>query len=455
MRLAPWWGVLLLLQFSSSVANAQDSIPQNAIVTLVGTVISTEGKPLEKASVVVRRRRVTIRETVTDGKGRFSIGPMEVRAAIHEVSASLQGFEPAALRIPVFPYLNNDVTNITLALWSSGPPASPTPNLATIKVFFATDREPLGSSQFGAGRHSSSQLTVGSMTVPIPRDHRVGRQIPASFASFERESRPREYFTIRARNVLKEQDFYDEINGALTSAGKKPQVLVFIHGYNVEFDEALLRTAQIASDLQFSGVPILYSWPSNGEFLSYVPDVNSNDWTVPHLAEFLRSLRSRLKPATTDIHIIAHSMGNRALVQALAQLQLPPPVRFGQLVLAAPDVDTGVFKQVAPAVRARVTRTTLYASSKDRALAFSKKVNGYPRAGDSTPPPPLIVSGVDSIDVSEVDTDFLGMRHDYIATNRTVLSDVFYLLTTGSDPDKRFGITAVGTPPTRYWIFRP
>jgi hypothetical protein len=84
----------------------------------------------------------------------------------------------------------------------------------------------------------------------------------------------------------------------------------------------------------------------------------------------------------------------------------------------------------------------------------SKLINGGPRAGDSVPAL-VIVSGVDSIDVSAVDTDFLGTRHTYIAANRSVLTDVFYLLTTGLEPEKRFGMRGFGTPPMRYWVFKP
>ena len=48
-------------------------------------------------------------------------------------------------------------------------------------------------------------------------------------------------------------------------------------------------------------------------------------------------------------------------------------------------------------------RVTLYASSSDEALALSKQVHGYPRAGESGDQL-VVVPGIDTIDVSAVNT---------------------------------------------------
>ena len=45
------------------------------------------------------------------------------------------------------------------------------------------------------------------------------------------------------------------------------QVFVFVHGFNVSFENALRRTAQIAYDLNFDGAPFLFSWPSGDGML--------------------------------------------------------------------------------------------------------------------------------------------------------------------------------------------
>jgi esterase/lipase superfamily enzyme len=47
---------------------------------------------------------------------------------------------------------------------------------------------------------------------------------------------------------------------------------VFTHGYNVSFEEAARRAAQLAFDLNFRGRVVLFSWPSCGSLLGYGAD---------------------------------------------------------------------------------------------------------------------------------------------------------------------------------------
>jgi esterase/lipase superfamily enzyme len=154
----------------------------------------------------------------------------------------------------------------------------------------------------------------------------------------------------------------------------------------------------------------------------------NNEWTVPHLRAFLEDLsqRSRAK----RIRIVAHSMGNRALCHALEQIALKgQPAHFQQVILMAPDVDRGVFTELAAAIRGAADKVTLYASSKDEALVASKAINGEPRAGDSFPQP-ATSSGIDTIDVSDVSTNFWNdvIGHFYYGQNDSVVSDLFSLL---------------------------
>jgi esterase/lipase superfamily enzyme len=447
-------GVVLLVSQVLNLTSEAQPAAEFVEVVLKGMVTDTKGKPVDKASVILSQRRETYKQTSTDPQGVFELGPLQVRVGTYEVSATAQGYEPTAQRIVLFPRMKY-LTDIVLRLLLSSSTGTPTQNVVNMKVFFATDREGSSSGYFGSEPNNSlPTVTLGSATVPIPRDHRIGQLETAKLVSLGREPDPKSLFVVATRQVSKEAEFYSELKNVLNAPQRKQQVLVFIHGYNVSFDDALLRTAQIAYDLDFLGAPLLYSWPSNGDVVSYVPDTNKNDWTIPHLSGFLLAIGGQLNPS--NIHIFAHSMGSRALVQAMDRMsqRAASSTRFGHLVFAAPDVDSGVFKQLGPALQKISTRTTLYASSKDRALILSKALNGYPRAGDSEPTP-LIVAGIDSIDVSAVDTDFLGLRHSYYADKRSLLSDVFYLLTAGLEPEKRFGIRGVGTPPLRYWVFKP
>ena len=47
---------------------------------------------------------------------------------------------------------------------------------------------------------------------------------------------------------------------AIKKMGRTP--LVFVHGFNVRYQEAVLRAAQINYDLKYQGPIILFSWPA-------------------------------------------------------------------------------------------------------------------------------------------------------------------------------------------------
>jgi esterase/lipase superfamily enzyme len=182
----------------------------------------------------------------------------------------------------------------------------------------------------------------------------------------------------------------------------------------------------------------------------YTWDMTANDWSVPHLRSFLESVASRTGAHT--VHLIAHSMGNRVLVNALSGMTNRGAPRFQQIMLTAPDIDAGTFVELADTVKSHAGHVTLYASSHDRALLASMKVNGAPRAGEAGKNI-VIVDGIDTIDASALDTGFLG--HSYYADNRSVLTDIYNLLRSGDPPGKRCGLQQQGTPPKLYWLFEP
>ena len=94
---------------------------------------------------------------------------------------------------------------------------------------------------------------------------------------------------------------------------------------------------------------------------------------------------------------------------------------------------------------------TLYASSKDDAMVASKKVHGFPRAGESGEHI-VITGGVDTIDATSVATEFIG--HFYYADNQSILSDMYYLFKDHKPPQERFGLKPVPLSAGMYWAFR-
>lgn len=111
--------------------------------------------------------------------------------------------------------------------------------------------------------------------------------------------------------------------------------------------------------------------------------------------------------------------------------------------------------QLASRIRSAADRITLYASSNDNAISLSKKIHTYPRAGESGEDI-VVVTGLDTVDASDassVDTSFTG--HSYYAEERTVLSDLFYLLKDGTPPSGRHGLERKEGSKGEYWAFRP
>jgi esterase/lipase superfamily enzyme len=323
-----------------------------------------------------------------------------------------------------------------------------------VPVFYATDREALtaGPLNYGMTRNPGGVLFLGRFDVSIPRDerHRIGRIERPTIWTFWRED-PNQHFVIANRRRHSYDEFYADLRGVVAKSDRK-EAFVFIHGFNVGFEAAVFRTAQIAYDLGFDGAPILYSWPSVAALTptGYAMDVENNDWTVPHLGWFLEDVAR--KAGAARVHLIAHGVGNKALLKALDRIPRVTTARFAQVVLTAPDIDVDTFDQLADAVRRNAMRTTLYASSSDRALVASKRIHPYRRAGDASAGV-VVVPGIDSVDVTAVDTDFVD--HSFHAENRSVISDMFLLITQGLMPSQRPKLRPVGTAPRQFWRFVP
>ncbi|WP_328786086.1 alpha/beta hydrolase (plasmid) [Streptomyces canus] len=322
-----------------------------------------------------------------------------------------------------------------------------------VELAYATDRRPIADAEagrwYGADR---GDLSFGTASVGIPDDHRMGKL-----------ERPRGWplrFSTDRKQYLDVADVHscDAANFVMASAERlhrapEPDLLVFVHGYNVSFTDAVRRTAQLAYDLDFRGVPLLYSWPSAASTSSYFVDGENAQWAQPHFQAFLNLVLT--STGSRRVHIVAHSMGNRILTDALTAVDgmpLPPgSARLGQVIFAAPDIDAAVFVQRAKRFTSQAESYTLYVSGKDQALNMSQRFVRHPRAGQAGDGI-VVVDGVDTIDVSDLDTGL--MSHSYVGSHRSVVSDLFYLLHRGHRPSDRFGLRPVVSPGGIYWVFR-
>lgn len=325
-----------------------------------------------------------------------------------------------------------------------------------VAVLFATDRSALTgkdkySTQFTNER---GELRFGAAQVSVPFNHKMGQVERPSWRRLQFSLNPKKHMML-LKSVLCHETriFFDLVQIYL--GNKTPRcAFIFVHGYNVTFEDAALRTAQMAVDLDLNAVPVFYSWPSQGGLAKYIIDESNVEWTEPHLLSFFEQFADH--SGVDEVYVIAHSMGSRATTRALATLMLRRNdlrVRFRELVLAAPDIDATVFKRdIAPALNAMHQRMTLYASSKDKALALSRKVHGYPRAGESGSAI-VVVPGVETIDASHIDTDFFG--HSYVVEARPLLTDLALLLKGNMRASQRPTLDVNDSENARYWFFRP
>lgn len=313
---------------------------------------------------------------------------------------------------------------------------------------YATDRARSGERHpadfYGPQR---GPVQYGRCTVAIPQRHRVANlEMPSE------RTHPERYFTLQSLDTLDQQRFFSEL-ALLRRTGGQSGVLVFVHGYSICFEEAALRLAQITADLDFRGVPLLFSWPSGCSVRLYREDERSVAASEGNLYRFLAGIAERSGPG--EICLLAHSMGNRAMTSAFAQLAKQRPEllrRFRTVVLAAPDIDEERFrKEVGPALAGKGVPVTLYASRSDKALRISEGVNGNPRAGE-VKEIPVIVPGIETVDATDASDGFLG--HSYYGQSRSVLGDMFYIINRGLPASERFSLQPVDTPEGRYWRFR-
>ena len=197
----------------------------------------------------------------------------------------------------------------------------------------------------------------------------------------------RDFVTVSAEDLDKQS-----FNKALTATAKqthRSKVLVFVHGFNNRFDEAVYRFAQIVHDSQSPAIPVLFSWPSRGEvrLIAYGSDRESANESRDALEQLLDTLS--LNPNVTEINVLAHSMGCAVTLEALRSKAMHSG-RVGDkiknVLLVAPDVSVDDFRTDIAQLGHRRPRVALFVSQDDGALKLSRTIaGGVQRIGDINP----------------------------------------------------------------------
>jgi len=305
-----------------------------------------------------------------------------------------------------------------------------------IEVFFGsnrkTDGEP-GCKNSYFSTELGTETVTGTCTITVPARHEIGNIDSAP----SEDNSP--YFTIRDFKPFSKNRFYKKIK-----SDKFEEIIVFVHGFNVRFEDAVLRASQIKYDLKFPGKVVLYTWPAGSPadgllgqiFIKQVYKQNFRNAisSRPVFREFLQELSEK---TGKKIHLVVHSMGHQIALNSLAEIGNNNNQKIvEQLILNAPDYDVREFNSIKSYILKTSRRVTLYCSPGDNALLASSQVNASHRLGSCKK-----TQGVDVVNVNPIDQPLLGvggLGHGYYSS-RPVLTDVFQVIL-GIDVDKRLFI---------------
>ena len=326
--------------------------------------------------------------------------------------------------------------------WQQHTPSQPGSH---VTLWFATNRTVIANASepphFSA-TPDENRTTYGRCRVWVP--------LKSSWGLQEHHFKPlrvlrfvfgrRDDYVLTSVEQLDRSNFFEGIRRASGDS-----VLLYVHGYNVPFELAAKRAAQIAMDIHPHGPVVFFSWPSLGTLEGYASDEERIALSELHIKALMMSLRSEFPDKR--LIVLGHSMGSRALVGFANLDALNVPI--SEVVFAAPDVNTLMFRRCVADLGRIARRVTLYVSSGDRALKASTGLHAFSRVG--LKPPVVTFDGVDTIDVSDTDMSFLG--HSYYADCEAVLYDLYYL-SLGVDAGRRARLREVKSGESSYWAIR-
>ncbi len=289
----------------------------------------------------------------------------------------------------------------------------------------------------------------GYVDVSIPTRREIGEVPRPELIRFELVVDSTRHFQLAAIQPSSDADFYARLQ-EIIGGDPAQSAFVFVHGFHNTFEDAAFRTAQIAHDMNFTGAPVFFSWPSQGAVMDYLTDAKNVETTVVHLRAFLEELHR--ESGAERIHLIAHSMGSRALAQAVEGMdgRFLDGNKFDQLVFAAPDIARDLLEQKILTLARIVKGVTLYASAHDSALRLSRALQGeneqsYQRAGE-TYPAPMVAPPMQTVDVSNASTG-----HSYISDSALMLEDMAGLL----QGSRLLSEQSPNYVPAGYWLLQP
>ena len=351
-----------------------------------------------------------------------------------------------------------------------------------VRVWYGTNRElalAAGSQNqstkdvIGGLGSADEQLHMGRADVWLPKlvdeggSRALGETPHAKGAAPTETDKLAEYVFLTRITTSGRETFTATLQDAIDDDAMD-SILLFVHGFNVKFDDALVRAAQLSNDLSRNpnfnvGTPVLYSWPSAGalSLADYRSDRENSLGAAPYLEQFLDILTEDID--VSRINIIAHSMGNRVLTKALedyARDYLERHDRGDELefriLLVAADVERDIFAAANGVFDNLDANVTIYTSDTDRALHVSGLVNQAKRLGDTDTNKPYIrpAQNYQTIDATAATTQLFGIGHNYYSDNPTILWDMMCTIGETDPQDRALEVARFGDLPDGEQYYR-
>jgi esterase/lipase superfamily enzyme len=323
------------------------------------------------------------------------------------------------------------------------PVGASAPGASKVEIIVATTRKRTEPGEMFSGVRGNPTLDFADIVVSIPPDG--VRQIGEVQRPHQTPGNPATDFVTLSAGYETRTEALATFRRLLRQTPSK-HVLVFVHGFNNRFDDAVFRYAQIVHDSGAQAVPVLFTWPSRGSVFAYGYDHESASYSRDALEDGLRFLAK--DPEVKEITVLAHSMGNWVTLEALRQMAIRDGTvaeKIRSVLLAAPDVDIDLAREHVRAMGEHRPHIALFVSQDDRALALSRKVWGSPRLGSIDPDQEPFKSALERERIEVINLTGVNspdqLRHGTFAQNPQIVQLIGHAVASGNVlTDSRVGL---------------
>ncbi len=302
-----------------------------------------------------------------------------------------------------------------------------------VKIFTATNRVGLAGTESAL---RSDTMSFARLDIAIPPEREAG-QIAYPDGAPDAET---DFLVDRAIRLPSEDLFRQALSQELARLPRDERdVILYVHGFNINFADGVLRHAQLTHDFNLKGVAVHFSWPSAASPLRYAYDRDSALISRDALDRLLDLVQV---PEAERVAIVAHSMGSMLTMEALRQRAIAKPGSVARdiegVLLISPDIDVDVFRSQARRIGKLPETFAVFVSDKDRALDLSARLTGtQDRLGNLKDTKRIADLSVTLVDVSEFST---GLGHFSTASSASLIS----ILSAAAEVDNAFASDVSG-----------